>query len=210
MRNSNLFNPGTQADHALMLAKHMPAGKLWEAVFDGEKNLGKLIKGLAVESYRLSVLIKKIETEMDINQTEELIPEWERSVGIPNDCFSINESIERRRLQIRELFSNFGGVQKAEDFERVAAVFDFNVTVAPASIAFSTPVLFPLGFPIVFFSSIKSVRHTIVVTYPDGGQTEEVFPLAFPIPFQTDATIFLRCIFEILVPANVQVIFDFS
>lgn len=210
MSRLDLFNLGTQADQALMLARHMPTGKLWEAVFNNDKNLGKLVAGLAVEYYRLSVLIKKVETEMDINQINDLILEWEKSVGIPDDCFSINTDLATRRLQVLGKFSNFSGVQKAEDFERVAAIFGFTVTVAPASVAFATPVLFPLGFPIIFFNSIKAVRHTIVVNYPDGGQSEVVFPLAFPIPFQTDATAFLRCIFEVLAPANVEVIFDFS
>lgn len=210
MSRANLFNPGTQADHAFMLAKHMPVGKPWEAVFNGDKNLGKLVVGLAVEYYRLSVLIKEIETEMDINQTNKLILEWEKSVGIPDDCFSNNTDLSTRRSQVLGKFANFGGVQKAEDFERVAAIFGFNVTVVPASIGFSTPIIFPLAFPITFFSSAKAARHTIVVNYPDGGQSEVVFPLAFPIPFQTDATAFLRCIFETIAPANVEIIFDFS
>lgn len=210
MANISLFNPGTIRDHAIMLAKHMPTGKLWEAVFNGNKILGGLIIGLSFEYYRLSVLIKEVETEMDINKINDLILDWEKSVGIPGDCFSTNTDIATRRLQVLQKFSNFGGVQKAEDFERVAEVFGFNVTVEPASIAFSTPIIFPLGFPVAFFSSIKAVRHTIVVSYPDGGQNNIVFPLAFPIPFQVDATAFLRCVFESLAPANVDVIFDFT
>ena len=207
---ANLFNPIPQDKQALMLAKHMPTGKLWEAVFNGDKNLGKLVKGLAGEYYRLSVLIKKVDTEMDINKTNDLILEWEKSVGIPNGCFSTNTDIETRRLQAREMFSNFGGVQKSEDFERVAAVFGFNVTVGPASVVFGSAIVFPLDYPIVFFNSVKAARHTIIVNYPDGGQTEDVFPLPFPLPFQSPATEFLKCIFELLAPANVEVIFDFS
>ena len=204
MTNINLFNPGTEEDHAFMLAKHLPTGKTWQAVFDGDKNLGKLIKGLAVEYYRLSVLIKKIETEMDINQTEELITDWEKSVGIPNDCFSTNTSIENRRLQVRETFSNFGGVQTAADFVRVAALFGFNVSVTPGAARGA----FPLIFPILFMGNEKSMRHTIVVKFLDPIISDDVFPLVFPIVFQPDHESFLRCLFEILAPANVQILFE--
>jgi uncharacterized protein YmfQ (DUF2313 family) len=204
--NINLFNPGTDKEHAFMLAKHMPTGRTWEAAFDGDKNLGKLIKALALEYYRLSVLTKKIETEMDINQTEDLITEWEASVGIPNDCFSTNTSLENRRIQVRETFSNFGGVQTAEDFVRVANVFGINISVKPAS----SDSLFPLVFPILFLGDVKAVKHTIVVTFLDLLTSDNVFPLTFPFTFQPDNESFLRCLFEVLAPANVQIIFNFS
>jgi hypothetical protein len=199
----DLFNPRDTAFHALMLAKHMPTGKLWEAVFDGDKNLGKLVKGLAVEYYRLSVLIKEVETEMDITKTNKLIAEWEKSVGIPDDCFSNNETLARRQLQSREKLSNFGGVQKKQDFERVAEVFGFNVKVTPGSF----PGAFPLLFPIPFIGSSKEVHHTILVQFVGGTIADDSFPLTFPIVFGSGGQSFLQCIFDVLAPANVQVLF---
>lgn len=203
MSNTDLFNPRNQAFHALMLAKHFPTGKLWEAVFNGDKNLGKLVIGLGVEYYRLSVLIKKVETEMDINQTSDLILEWEKSVGIPDDCFSNNADLATRRLQVREKFSNFGGVQKASDFVRVAAVFGFDVTVNPASTGSS----FPLIFPILFVGDARTVHHTILVEFVGGSIADDLFPLTFPIQFGSGGQAFLQCIFDVLAPANVQVTF---
>jgi uncharacterized protein YmfQ (DUF2313 family) len=202
MTKETIFDPGTQEDHVFMLAKHMPVGRAWSNAFNADSNIGKLIKGLAIEYYRLSVMTQKISTEMDINQTTDLITEWEESVGIPDDCFSNEENLERRRLQAREKLANFGGVQKVEDFERVAAVFGFTVDVRPAS---STQI-FPYTFPLTLYDSSRDLRHTIEVEII-GGVAGEIFPLTFPFTFTEGGESFLRCIFEALAPANVNVIF---
>lgn len=182
MAKETIFDPGTQEDHAFMLAKHMPVGRAWSNAFNPDSEMGKLIKGLAIEYYRLSVVTQKISTEMDINQTTDLITEWEKSVAIPDDCFTNIGSIEQRRLQVREKFANFGGVQTVADFERVAAVFGITATVEAGA-----------------------ATHTIEVTIisPIG----ELFPLDFPFPFGSSGEAFLQCLFDVLAPANVQVIF---
>lgn len=207
MSKLSLFDPFDIINQALMLAKHLPVGRVWSAGFNPDSNLGKLIKGLAIEFYRLEVLTQKISAEFDINQTNELLLEWEKSVGIPDDCFSTNTSLEQRRLQVLEKFSNFGGVQKAEDFERVAAVFGYTVTVIPASTTVSYP-LFPLTFPLSFNESMTMVRHTVYIQYT--GPMAEFFPLEFPIPFQIPIEPFLSCIFDKLAPANVKIIFQYA
>ena len=112
-----------------LLAANLPGGLLWEGKFDESTNFGRLIKALAVEYYRLSLKAQELSDEMDIRQTTALIDEWERSVGIPNSYFSNTASLERRRAQVEQLFSNFGGVQTGDDLVRVAAFFGYNVKV---------------------------------------------------------------------------------
>ena len=201
--NQNLFSPANVDDQAYMLASHLPLGRVWTAAFDDNTNLGKLVKGLSVEFYMLAVLIAEIiNKELDINQTESLLLDWEESVGIPDTCFSTNTSLANRRLQVLQKFSNFGGVQKAEDFVRVAAVFGFNITVTPGGVS----GLFPLVFPLQFYASSKEATHTIIVKFVDF-PVGESFPLEFPLPFSKGAQGFLQCIFNKLAPANVQVLF---
>lgn len=200
---TTLFEPNTKEDNALILAAHMPEGRAWEAGFDLESNMGKFIAGLAVEFYRLQLLTKELSIEMDIDQTSELLIEWEKSVGIPNSYFNTDETIERRREQVKQLFTNFGGVQIAEDFVRVAAFFGITITVtAGADVG-----VFPLPFPIRFFGNITEVTHTIIIEITDTGASGVFFPLDFPLDFSTGGATFLQGIFDILAPANVQVIF---
>lgn len=198
----NLFDPYSVDEQALILASHIPIGKVWEKGFSPDSNIGKLIRGLGIEFYRMQVLIKNVSIEMDIDQANELLIEWEKSVGLPDSCFTTNVSNEERRKQIEQKFSNFGGIQIAEDFERVGSVFGFNIEVFPG-IQFGG---FPLSFPITFFDSSKSAKHTIFVIILGEISGDSFFPLPFPIPFSSGGSTFLECIFNKLAPANVNVV----
>lgn len=201
--NQTIFNPHTLDENAFLLASHMPKGRFWESVFDKRTNLGKLVAGLAVEFYRLEVLVKEMSDEFDIRKTDKLLSEWEKSVGIPSGCLiTTGKTTEDRRKQVEAVFSNFGGVQIAEDFERVAELFGFTAKV----ISGSTVALFPMLFPITFSASTEEAGHTIIVDVSATTSGDTFFPLPFPIPFSGGGTEFLKCIFELLAPANVQVI----
>jgi hypothetical protein len=195
----------SKEDSAFLLASHLPRGRVWEGGFDSTKNFGMLIFAMSVEYYRLTVLCEELSTELNIRKTNDLLIEWEKSVGIPNEYFNNTESIERRRAQIEQLISNFGGVQTADDLVRVALFFGYDITVQAGRDVDGTPQLFPLPFPIPFSKTAREIGHTIYVNIV--GDTGTTFPLPFPIPFATEAQKFLRLIFEILIPANVQLIF---
>lgn len=198
---TTLFNPPTKAESDFLLSSHLPPGKVWSGAYDPESNLYKLIAGLGVELYRLQFMLQHVSIEMDINQASDLILEWEESVGIPNDYFSTNATLEQRRNQVIQLFSNFGGVQTVEDFERVALFFGFTVDVLPG-VALGS---FPLGFPVMIFASSKVVKHTIIIVTSDI-TGDSFFPLPFPVPITLGGNTFLRIIFEVLAPANVQIL----
>jgi uncharacterized protein YmfQ (DUF2313 family) len=222
--NKNLFNPKNIDNHANMLARHLPLGRVWSSGFDSNKYMGKLVRGLAWAYYHISILINKTKNELDINQTEELITEWEKSVGIPSsgiildpdltysfplifpaqftsevksfDPFTTNKSLADRREQIKQKLSNFGGVQTIADFVRISTVFGFNVNIFPgAEYNAANPGLYPN-----VFTSDKSTKHTIVVEFIDSLHT---FPLDFPIVFSGEIPDFLRYLFAVLAPANV-------
>ncbi len=202
MADIKLFNPYSIDEQALMLAHHMPIGKAWAKSFDPNSNLGKLIRGLGIEIYRLQLLTQEISVEIDLNKANDLLIEWEKSLGIPDECFSTNKTIEERRTQALLKLGNFGGVQEASDFVRVASVFDIDIEIITGSIRGT----FPLEFPLIFFDTTKSARHTILVRIINVIGEGTFFPLPFPIPFVLSGQTFLQCIFDILAPANVKVI----
>lgn len=199
-----LYNEKTLADNAKILASHLPKGRVWSSGFDQNTNSGKLIRGLCVEFYRLELLTRKASEEINIDKTIEALDEWEKSVGIPDNCFDTFPDIESRREQVRQKLSNFGGVQTAEDFVRVALLFgfDIDISVIPASTIGS----FPLVFPLMFFESTRAVTHTVFISITSTVVGDDFFPLEFPIQFSSGGTTFLQCIFNVLAPANVQVI----
>lgn len=198
----NLFDPYTIDEQALFVAQHIPVGKAWEKGFSPDSNLGKYLIGLAMEFYRFEVLASDVAKEMDINQANQLLVDWEISVGLPCDCFSTDISIEERRKQVLAKFSKFGGIQTADDFIRVAALFGYNIDIYPGLAVGG----FPLEFPIVFFASTLEASHTIFIVLIGTIGGTGYFPLPFPIPFSSGANTFLQCIFQKLAPANVNVV----
>lgn len=186
-----------------MLARHMPDGAVWQNKFNLNSNLGKMLLGFAAEYFRLSVLIDNVLTELDINKTNSLITEWEKSVGIPDSCFENSGSLEDRRRNVLLKLTNFGGIQTAQDFVNLAALFGFTSQVTNGVYN----GIFPLGFQIRFFDNRKTAVHTIIV---DLEEDRSVFPLGFPIPFTSGVSNIIECLFRKLAPANCQLLFRYG
>lgn len=208
MTNLNLFDPYTTDENHLLLAQHLPVGKLWSCGFSPDSNLGKYLLGLSVEFYRFHVLCNEFAKEMDIRQADKLLIEWEKSVGLPDSCFQTEgfKTIAERRIQVEQKLSKFGGVQTAADFERVAAAFGITASVFYG--AAGGGVGFPITFPVIFtsYADYKEESHTIIVVITGTYVTDETFALPFPIPFSTGPIQFLKCILTKLAPANVNVL----
>jgi len=189
-------------DQFYLLASHLPQGRFWSNCFNEDSNLGKLTKALSMEYYRLGLLTETIAYDYDIQQTDEFILEWEKSVGIPQDCFSQNRSMESRRLSIEGLFSNFAGAQTNEDFIRVGLLYGYEIEVY-SLIDISG---FDMMFPIILIETEKEAKNTIVINLTGTTGDSEDFPLEFPIPFYGLGLKFLSCVFELITPANVDLI----
>ena len=204
MSSSNLATLDSLSiyDQFYLLASHLPQGRFWENCFNEDSNLGKLTKALSMEYYRLGLLTEDIAYDFDIRQVNDYILKWENSVGIPQECFSRNRTIEQRRLNIEGLFSNIGGVQINEDFVRVGLLYGYVIEV------YSLIDLngFDMMFPIILMETEKEAKNTIVINLSGTAGLTEDFPIEFPIPFFTIGLKFLNCVFSLIKPANVDLI----
>ncbi len=186
----SLFDANEDKQHHL-LAKHLPDGRLWDAKYIVSTKLGMLVNALSKEFNRFQLLIKRVWDEFGINTASEMIGEWETSVGIPCSCFETSETLPVRRKQVLNKFNNFGGVQLAEDFARVALDFGFEVNIFPGDSKLS--------------GTSKENKHTIVVELLQLPPSSSLFPLPFPLPFSSGGATNLQCILDMLAPANVLI-----
>ena len=83
----DIFAPLSEDDNYFLLARHMPKGKAWHQVFNENSNIGKLIKCLSKEFFRLQWDIKQVIDETDLRNLNLLLSEFETSVGIPDETF---------------------------------------------------------------------------------------------------------------------------
>lgn len=191
-------------EEAILSAKYFPQGKGLVNLYNTESNLFKFIKGLSFEFTRITDLLNVLLKEFDIYSTENLIEEWENTVGIPDDCFSRNETLERRRLQVIAKIKA-DGVQSAEDLEEIISLLGFTAIVK----AGADVHVWPVSFPWFFIGNTTESRFTIVVNFINATENT-LFPVPFPWPFGGATVQTVQCFVQKLVPSNCKVVFTFD
>jgi uncharacterized protein YmfQ (DUF2313 family) len=90
--------------------------------------LHEWLAGLAEEFARVDALAQLVGNETDPRKALELLEEWERALGFPDEDFAIADTLQRRRSFLHWRYTDAGGAspQKLVDD---AAVFGFIVTI---------------------------------------------------------------------------------
>ena len=196
-----LFQEHTQEEHANALAAYYPDNPLFAGKYRPTAKLRELLLGLAEQLRIAENQIELIWEQLDITETVDLIEEWEKALGIPDTCFFGERTIEIRRRDI--LVKLNSSVQTAQDFEDLAALLGVEVRV----ISGAESSIFPITFPMIFADGTSvEQRFTMVVIVIDVPPVS--FPLEFPILFPETAVTVVQCLFRLLKPANVEVIFQ--
>ncbi len=201
------FQAHTLEENTSALAAYLPNDKLFAAKnFDGT-NLRKLLKGLGGELTRVDQIFQSVWDGTNILNTTDpnYMSAWEAAVGIPNTYFPQTTSLtidERRQqvlIQLRSL-----GVLTAQDFIDLAALLGYVITISN-DVEFG---IFPLVLPFVLFGRESDVRFTMVVNAPTS-LDPFVFPMVLPFTLSSDQGNILETLFNILKPANIQIIFNY-
>jgi len=200
-----LFLDKTAEQQAETLKAFLPGGRpFFAAGMDGTK-LAALMHGLAVETWRAENLMNDITYEHQIDQTTLLIEEWEKALGIPDECFTTTVSLEQRRKQVIAKLA--ASIQTAEDFVAFASFLGYDITTIPGRDLGLFP--FERKFPIMFFDKPVSARYYMLVTiYLD--YLPNVFPLNFPLPFGPEFAEGITCLLNKLIPVNVSLLFAYE
>jgi uncharacterized protein YmfQ (DUF2313 family) len=172
------FDPGTAESQAQGLANLMPNSREWRAKNVPTSNLAKLIKAVSTEIFNLDKLIQDVAKQNDIRYTTDLIENWERSFGIPNDSFDINVDIVQRRIQVLATLRAQGCTTVKDFINLIEGVFGYeHVTIIHGSDFIAYP---PYSVPFYPSSNSPSLYWTWYI-YADG-----IFPDSYPpyaVPF---------------------------
>lgn len=190
----------THEQHAQKLADYLPGGRLFRSKNIANSNTRKLLLGIAHELFTADGYLRDFQEDIAPSVTIYFISEWEKALGIPDDCFTGNGALDERRRDILIKLASLG-VQTAADFVSLAALFGIDVTIESGIAA----ITFPLTFPVLMFDTEKDARFTIIVNSTVDAASR--FPFTFPITFG-DATLgTLECLLTKLKPANCDIIF---
>lgn len=189
-----------------LLARTLPDGRLWNAKYDQTRVFGRVVAALASEISRLFARIADfVLVELDPTKTRQLLLEWERSVGIPDECFDRSPDLTERRRRVVQKLNNFDDIITREDIEGLLLDFGEEIQIVPGNAGNAELLGFPA--PPYDTNQLKQIKHTVAVRVEADA---EVFPLDFPIPFATEASDLLRCLLRRVTPANVALQFFFN
>lgn len=99
----------TSQEYVAQLRALLPGGPAW-----GDGITARLLEGWAEEFKRVDERISALVEEADPRKADELLPEWERLLGLPDECTQeLDLSLgERRRLAWQKLTAT-GGASRA-------------------------------------------------------------------------------------------------
>lgn len=107
-----------------VITKLLPIGKAWNKVREH-----RLFVGLAVEFARIFDRGQDfLNKELYPGTADELLPDWEQLVGLPDECTPEGLDIDGRRQQVLQKMSTLGGAN-AQYFQDLATLAGFNAIV---------------------------------------------------------------------------------
>lgn len=184
---------------ASQLASNLPDGRCWEAKNLPGTNVYATISACGAEFREIQKQIETLAREFDIRLTDQLLPDWEKSCGLPEECIGPLSSLEARRNAVIIRLRKIPFVTKEELEQLASSLTGLNVTVTPGS----DVEIFRLSFPIPF--SVGNSYFKLHITFNDtiGG-----FPYSFPLPFFVGQDKMVECVFRQIISATVLLLFD--
>lgn len=200
--SDNIFKAPTSDETAQQMADCLPDGRAWALKNDPESNIRKLINCLATVHNRIHQQIELMDDEYRINNTYDLLDDWEKSVGIPDSCFASSTTISQRQQDIIDRLRKQPIVTLSEMQNYVNTLFPGMGIVLYPGHEFYT---FEYDFEVSFLGDVSD-RFILVTQVPlTGNQFEYEFELEFEGGVNTDR---LECLLNKINPANVYIIIE--
>lgn len=109
-----------------LLKNLLPQGLAWPRQKD--TNMDGLLTAFAVDLNRTDLRVKNMLTESYPLTTTELLTDWERVAGLPEECEGLGETLQARREAVHRKVSSLGG-QNPDYYIAVAASIGYEVTI---------------------------------------------------------------------------------
>lgn len=123
---SPLYSYDSQA-YANQISSLFPQGPAWDDA--RASNLGTLTLAMADELSRVDARSQQLAVDWLPSQAIELLPDWERALALPDNCFPDQvQTLEQRQLAAVEKFTRIG-LQTPAYFVSLAAQLGYNVEV---------------------------------------------------------------------------------
>jgi len=187
--SSGIFGTPDLATSSNQLAQHLPDGRAWSAKYIDGTNTRGLVRSVAASFNRVQQQIEALANEFNIPLTSELLPEWETSVGLPDECISQAQTLEERREAVISRLRRLPIVNR-DDFQNLG----FALTGVPTTVRPGIEVDLTI---------VKETRFRLYVSFPT---LANGFPFDFAFDFGSFRPDVVACVFRQIAPSNVIVL----
>jgi len=180
------------------LANLLPNDKVFGSKFLDDSNFRKLLSVFSPESKRFENFVNTIAKEHDINCAEVLLENWEKSLGIPDECFCGEGSLEDRRRDVVIKLACMN-ISTLADIENIASKLGITITIRPIQ----EPLFPPYNVPNI---PVSTPGARFVWLVESESLTNFFPPYDVPTFLNVGSTIF-ECILKRVKPAFIKLIF---
>jgi uncharacterized protein YmfQ (DUF2313 family) len=196
---NQLFDPKTNEEHTQSIANLLPSDPVFLSKNLNDSNFRQYLRIFAPEMSRFEDVMLEISREHDINEASVYLKDWETAVGIPDDCFFGNGTLEERRLHVIIKLACMN-VDSDQDIIDLAAKLGKTITIRPIS----DNVLPPYTIPMIP-TALPEARFVWLIT---GDNVQPAYP-PYAIPHSLEVgDVILTCVIEKIKPAYVRVVFS--
>jgi uncharacterized protein YmfQ (DUF2313 family) len=114
------------ADYQQAMLRLLPRGRVWRR--DPASTLSAVMLALAPTYTRSTAAAAQVLIDASPATTENLLVEWENSLGLPDPCTAANPSVQQRQAAVRAKWGARGALTTAY-FVNMAAALGFTVTI---------------------------------------------------------------------------------
>jgi hypothetical protein len=189
-KNLSSFKSFTDDQSQAYLADHFPHGKMFANRHKPSSILYKIILSIGYWVRLFSGQLYTFVKNLDIDQADELLEEWEESVGIPDNIPRLT-TLAERRTAVKRLISKIpvyniddGEVDEETTYEKyIEDLTGISVTIRTARVD-GTGSVFAMSFPVNFGIGTARGDMKFIIEVPvDGEEQNNDFPLPFPVQF---------------------------
>lgn len=200
---SDIFKAPDAETTAQQMADSLATGRAWGKRNVPGSNTRKLINSLAVAHNLVQQKVEDLNNEFQINQTFDLLADWEESVGIPGECLGTSETLAQRRQAVIDRLGKMPIVTLEQMQAYVDALFPgLGVTLYPGYEYYG----FEYDFEVPFLGDISD-KWLLVAAVP---LSDASFEYEFEMEFEGGVdTTQLECLLNKINPAPVYVIIEF-
>lgn len=201
--SDDIFKSCCKETTAQQMADSLPDGRAWGKRNDPESNVRKLINALSVAHNLVQQQVELLNDEYKIDQTYDLLTDWETSVGIPGECLGTSETLAQRRQAVIDRLGKMPIVTIKQMQNYVEALFPgLGVELVPGYEYYS----FEYGFEVPFLGDV-SEKWILVAKVPlSDAQFEYDWEMTFEGGVDTEQ---LECLLNKINPAPVYVIIEY-